>query len=83
MSTLVTEQRLQALKREVEGFKNKKITAEATLAEINRGIDLKKQELAEQGINSETDLETMKQDIEARYTKINEDMNKYRENYNK
>lgn len=82
MSTLVTEQALQSLKREVEGFKNKKITAEATLAEITRGVDLKQKELAEQGINSETDLEIMKNDIEARYNKINEDMNKYRQNYN-
>lgn len=83
MSTMVTEQALQTLKREVEGFKSKRITAEATLAEIIRSADLKKQELAEQGINSESDLEVMKNDIEARYAKLNEDMNKYRENYSK
>lgn len=75
---MITEAQLQMIKREVEGYKNDKVRAEATLAEITRNIATQEAELAAEGIKSKEDLEQMKIDINNRYTKLLADMEKYR-----
>lgn len=75
---IVTESQLQMIKREVEGYKNDKVRAEATLAEITRNIATQEAELAAEGIHSKEDLEKMKADINERYNKLLTDMEKYR-----
>lgn len=75
---MVTEMQLQTLKREIEGYKNDKVRAEATLAEITRNIEVQQAELASEGIHSREDLDKMKNDIDNKYTQILADMEKYR-----
>lgn len=75
---MVTEAQLQTMKREIEGYKNDKVRAEATLAEVIRNIETQRQELAAEGINSKEDLDRMKEDINNRYTKLLSDVEKYR-----
>lgn len=75
---MVTEAQLQIMKREIEGYKNDKVRAEATLAEVIRNIETQKQELAIEGINSREDLERMKEDINNRYSQLLTDIEKYR-----
>lgn len=75
---MITEAQLQMMKREIEGYKNDKLRAEATLAEVVRNIETQKQELAAEGINSKEDLEKMKEDINTRYAKLLTDVEKYR-----
>ena len=67
------------MKREIEGYKNDKVRAEATLAEVTRNIESQRAELEAEGIFSREDLEKMKTDINERYNKLVLDMDKYRE----
>lgn len=75
---MITESQLQMMKREIEGYKNDKLRAEATLAEVIRNIETQRQELASEGINSKEDLDKMKEDINNRYEKLLTDVEKYR-----
>lgn len=75
---MITESQLQMMKREIEGYKNDKLRAEATLAEVIRNIETQRQELASEGINSKEDLDKMKEDINNRYEKLLADVEKYR-----
>lgn len=75
---MVTEEKLKALKKELEGYKQEKIKAQVLLENINQEIEEKEAELKEAGINSQEDLDKMKEDIEIRYNSLVEKIETYR-----
>lgn len=75
---MVTEEKLKLLKRELEEYKQEKIKAQVLLENINQEIEQKEEELREAGINSQEDLDKMKEDIEARYDSLVEKVKVYR-----
>lgn len=70
---------LSIITRELEGYKNDFLRAEATLTEINKQIVSQKEELARQGIRSREDLDKLWKDIEERYIVVENAIIKYRE----
>ena len=75
---MVTEEKLKALKKELEGYKQEKIRAQVLLENINQEIKQKEEELEEAGITSQEDLDKMEKDIENRYDALMKKVETYR-----
>lgn len=75
---MVTEEKLKALKKELEGYKQEKIRAQVLLENINQEIKQKEEELKEAGITSQEDLDKMEKDIENRYDALIKKVETYR-----
>lgn len=75
---MVTEEKLKALKKELEGYKQEKIRAQVLLENINQEIKQKEEELKEAGITSQEDLDKMEKDIENRYDALMKKVETYR-----
>ena len=75
---MVTEEKLKALKKELEGYKQEKIRAQVLLENINQEIRQKEEELKEAGITSQEDLDKMEKDIENRYDALMKKVETYR-----
>lgn len=75
---MVTEEKLKALKKELEGYKQEKIKAQVLLENINQEIEEKEEELRKAGIYSQEDLDKMEENIENRYDVLMQKVEIYR-----